>query len=67
MLAACETPHATQEKLDHIQRSGVCWCGGTVWENRPAIPISVCSWAPTADDSDARVKVFMRAREEAFP
>lgn len=64
VLVACETPPETQRTLENIQRGGVCWCGGTVWEDRPAIRISVCSWTTTADDVAASIEAFVRARKE---
>jgi glutamate/tyrosine decarboxylase-like PLP-dependent enzyme len=41
---------ATHAVIDAIQADGTCWCGPTVWKNRPAMRISVSSWATTADD-----------------
>jgi glutamate/tyrosine decarboxylase-like PLP-dependent enzyme len=65
VLVACQTPLETQRTLSAIQNAGVCWCGGTVWADRPAIRISVCSWATTSDDIDASVQAFIDARENA--
>ena len=64
VLVACETPTETQRTLENIQRGGVCWCGGTVWEDRPAIRVSVCSWATTLDDVAASIEAFVRARKK---
>ena len=64
VLVACETPTETRRTLENIQRGGVCWCGGTVWEDRPAIRISVCSWATTLDDVAASIEAFVRARKK---
>ena len=64
VLVAGGTPGETQTTLANIQRSGVCWCGGTLWQDRPAIRISVCSWATTADDVDVSVEAFVRARAQ---
>jgi len=64
VLVAGQTPLETQRTLSTIQREGVCWCGGTVWEDIPAIRISVCSWATTPNDVDACVEAFVHAREK---
>ena len=64
VLVACQTPTETQRTLENIQRGGVCWCGGTVWEDRPAIRISVCSWATTLDDVAASIEAFVRGRKK---
>jgi glutamate/tyrosine decarboxylase-like PLP-dependent enzyme len=39
-----------EDQLARIQREGTCWCGGTVWQGRRAMRISVSSWATTEDD-----------------
>jgi glutamate/tyrosine decarboxylase-like PLP-dependent enzyme len=47
----------TRKVIEAIQSDGTCWCGPTVWKNRAAMRISVCSWATTAED----VEVSLRA------
>ena len=47
MVVACDTPEETKATLAEIQASGVCWCGGAVWQNEPVIRVSVCSWRTT--------------------
>ena len=63
VLVACDTPDQTETTLERSQRSGVLWCGGTVWKDEPAIRISVCSWATTTDDVKRCVSEFVRARQ----
>jgi glutamate/tyrosine decarboxylase-like PLP-dependent enzyme len=65
VLVAGETPHETERTLAEIQQAGVCWCGGTVWDEKPAIRISVCSWATTPDDVDTSVNAIVDARSKA--
>jgi glutamate/tyrosine decarboxylase-like PLP-dependent enzyme len=62
VLVACDTPAETQATLAGIQGSGECWCGGTTWQGRPAIRISVCSWATSPEDVDRSVQAFIDAR-----
>ncbi len=62
VLVCCNTPEQTQAVLANIQKSGECWCGGTVWKGEPAIRISVCSWATTEADVDRSVAAFVKAR-----
>ncbi|MBN2086659.1 MAG: aspartate aminotransferase family protein [Anaerolineales bacterium] len=64
-LAACDTPELTKGTLDNIQRSGECWCGGSVWNGEPVIRISVCSWATTPADVERSVSAFVQARGKA--
>lgn len=40
----------TQQVIKNVQEEGVCWCGGTVWQGRTAMRISVSSWSTTDDD-----------------
>lgn len=49
VLVACATPEQTKATLARIPASGECWCGQTTWQDKPAIRISVCSWATTPD------------------
>ncbi len=64
VLVACGTPDETKTTLEQIQQSGECWCGRTVWNDEPAIRISVCSWATTEEDVERSVKAFAAARGE---
>jgi len=49
-----------------VQDDGVCWCGGTVWQGRRAMRISVSSWATTDADVDASLESILRvARQTA--
>lgn len=66
VLVACDTPSQTRATLDNIQASGVCWCGGTQWNDEPAIRISVSSWVTTPDDVDRSVKAFVDARSQTM-
>lgn len=62
VLVACDTPERTKATLENIQKSGECWCGGTVWNGEPVIRISVCSWATTLADIERSVSAFVTAR-----
>jgi glutamate/tyrosine decarboxylase-like PLP-dependent enzyme len=43
-----------------LQQDGTCWCGGTVWQGRSAMRISVCSWATTDDDVERSLAAMVR-------
>ena len=53
----------TLRMLQSIQNSGVCWCGGSQWESKPVIRVSVCSHMTTKDDIDRSVHAFVTAKE----
>ena len=40
----------TQEVIRRVQDDGVCWCGGTVWQGKTAMRISVSCWKTTDED-----------------
>ena len=62
VLVSFGPPALTRAVIEHIQRDGVCWCGGTEWQGRTAMRISVSSWATTDDD----VAVCLDAMQRAF-
>ncbi len=51
----------TRAVIEHVQRDGTCWCGGTEWHGRAAMRISVSSWITTADDVDSSLAAIERA------
>jgi glutamate/tyrosine decarboxylase-like PLP-dependent enzyme len=56
----------TRRVIEAIQADGTCWCGGTVWQGRAAMRVSVSSWATTEDDVERSLKAIIRiARREA--
>jgi glutamate/tyrosine decarboxylase-like PLP-dependent enzyme len=63
VLVSFDNPNQTNEALSRIQQSGECWCGGTTWNDEPAIRISICSWATTEQDIDRTVNLFQEIRK----
>ena len=55
----------TARVISAIQADGTCWCGGTVWHGRPAMRISVSSWATTDDDVERSIDAIVRAARAA--
>jgi hypothetical protein len=47
-----------------VQEDGTCWCGGTVWQGRTAMRISVSSWATTEDDVERCLAAILRVATE---
>lgn len=67
VLVSFGTPRRTAEVIAGIQADGTCWCGGTVWQGRHAMRISVSSWATTEADVDRSLEAMLRvARTEAM-
>ena len=65
VLVACDNDDITGDTINHIQQSGECWVGGTQWQQRSVIRVSVCSWATTGADVTRSVKAFVAARLKA--
>jgi glutamate/tyrosine decarboxylase-like PLP-dependent enzyme len=54
---------ATRRVIDGVQADGTCWCGGTVWQGRTAMRISVSSWATTDADVARSLDAMIRRAE----
>ena len=66
VIISCETEQLTQQTLMLVQQSGECWCGGSVWQEKSVIRISLCSWATTEQDIKHAVDTFIQARSQAL-
>jgi len=55
---------ATRDVIEAVQADGTCWCGPTVWKNRPAMRISVSSWATTSDDVERSLAAIIAVARE---
>ena len=64
VLVTFGRPEVTREVIRRIQEDGTCWCGGTVWQGKTAMRISVSSWATTdADVQESLAAIIRLARE----
>jgi glutamate/tyrosine decarboxylase-like PLP-dependent enzyme len=50
----------TDRVIAAIQTDGTCWCGGTIWQGRAAMRISVSSWATTEEDVERSLAAMLR-------
>jgi glutamate/tyrosine decarboxylase-like PLP-dependent enzyme len=64
VLVSFGSPETTQQVIAGIQEDGTCWCGGTVWQGRTAMRISVSNWATTEADVDRSVEAIVRVARE---
>jgi glutamate/tyrosine decarboxylase-like PLP-dependent enzyme len=60
VLVSFGAPEDTERAIAGIQEDGTCWCGGTVWQGRRAMRISVSSWATTEADVDRSLAAMVR-------
>ena len=64
VLVSFGDAETTLRVIERIQQDGDCWCGGTTWQGRVAMRISVSSWATTAADVDRSLGAMIRAWHE---
>jgi glutamate/tyrosine decarboxylase-like PLP-dependent enzyme len=60
VLVSFGSSERTREVIRRIQEDGSCWCGGTVWQGKTAMRISVSSWATTTEDVDRSLDAILR-------
>ena len=64
VLVAFGDAATTREVIRRIQEEGTCWCGGTEWQGKAAMRISVSSWATTEEDVDRSLEAMVRIARE---
>ncbi len=64
VLVSFGRPEVTREVIRRVQENGTCWCGGTVWQGKTAMRISVSSWATTETDVERSLEVIIRTAND---
>jgi glutamate/tyrosine decarboxylase-like PLP-dependent enzyme len=64
VLVSFGDDETTRRVIAAVQADGTCWAGGTVWQGRTAMRISVSSWATTSDDVERSLAAMIRIAEE---
>jgi glutamate/tyrosine decarboxylase-like PLP-dependent enzyme len=64
VLVSFGNAEVTDAVIRRIQEDGTCWCGGTVWQGKKAMRISVSSWATTDEDVDSSLAAMIRIANE---
>jgi glutamate/tyrosine decarboxylase-like PLP-dependent enzyme len=64
-LVSFGSADATRKVIRAVQDDGTCWCGGTVWQGKPAMRISVSSWATTEADVELSLETILRIARES--
>ena len=64
VLVSFGDDETTRRVIAGVQTDGTCWCGGTVWQGRTAMRISVSSWATTDEDVDLSLAAMLRVASE---
>ncbi|MGH8230827.1 MAG: pyridoxal phosphate-dependent decarboxylase family protein [Steroidobacteraceae bacterium] len=60
VLVSFGSPDRTRAVIERLQQDGTCWCGGTEWQGRTAMRISISSWATTAQDIELSLAAMVR-------
>jgi hypothetical protein len=58
VLFRLATDEETNAVLRAVQDDGAAWMGGTVWDNRPAIRLSVSNWQTSGEDVERTLAVY---------
>jgi glutamate/tyrosine decarboxylase-like PLP-dependent enzyme len=61
VLFRYDSDERTTEIMRRVQQSGEAWMSGTVWDDRPAIRLSVSNWQTSDDDIDRTLAAFRAA------
>lgn len=64
VLVSFGDAETTRRVIAGIQQDGTCWCGGTVWQGKTAMRISVSSWATTDEDVERSLEAMIRVAAE---
>jgi glutamate/tyrosine decarboxylase-like PLP-dependent enzyme len=65
VLVSFGSAETTRRVIARVQEDGTCWCGGTVWQGKTAMRISVSSWATTDRDVARSLDAILRIAADA--
>jgi glutamate/tyrosine decarboxylase-like PLP-dependent enzyme len=64
VLVSFGSAEITEKVIRAVQEDGTCWCGGTVWQGKSAMRVSVSSWATTDADVQLSLETIVRVARE---
>jgi glutamate/tyrosine decarboxylase-like PLP-dependent enzyme len=64
VLVGFGSDETTDAVVEAVQRDGTCWTGGTSWQGRRLMRISVSNWLTTEEDVDRCVEAILRLAAE---
>jgi len=64
VLVSFGNAEITEKVIRVVQEDGTCWCGGTVWQGKSAMRVSVSSWATTEADVELSLNAILRIARE---
>jgi glutamate/tyrosine decarboxylase-like PLP-dependent enzyme len=60
VLVSFGDAETTNRVIAGIQQDGTCWCGGTVWQGRTAMRVSIINWSTTDEDIERSIEAMVR-------
>ena len=57
----------TRRVIAAVQAEGTCWCGGSFWQGKAAMRISVSSWRTTDEDRERSLSAIIRIARQVMP
>jgi glutamate/tyrosine decarboxylase-like PLP-dependent enzyme len=60
VLVSFGDPATSNKVIAEIQADGTCWCGGTIWQGKTAMRISVSGWSTTEEDVEKSLAAIIR-------
>ncbi len=63
VLVAFGDPETTERVIAAVQDDGTCWCGGTLWQGRTAMRISISGWNTTDEDVEKCLEAMRRVAD----
>lgn len=66
VIVRCDNDVLTEKVLKNIQEMGTCWLGGSTWQDKMVMRVSICSWATTERDITLSVTSFAKALQMAL-
>lgn len=60
VLVSFGTDAMTDDVIAAVQAEGTCWAGGTIWQGRKAMRLSVSGWETTANDIEQSAEAIIR-------
>jgi glutamate/tyrosine decarboxylase-like PLP-dependent enzyme len=64
VLVAFGDAELTRRVIAAVQQEGTCWCGGTQWQGRAAMRISVSNFRTAEEDVERSLEAMIRVAEE---
>jgi glutamate/tyrosine decarboxylase-like PLP-dependent enzyme len=55
----------TRRVIALVQSDGTCWLGGSVWQDKAVMRISVSNWSTTTEDVDRSIAAILRCAASA--